>query len=766
MKDIIPLQCYVFHVLSIKMGIKNKISLTSANGAVGEANRYLEVRGGQYPVTTDSMSASVSVLANNNIYIEQDKGNLRVGTIWSNNGDVNVRVPDGAVTDALSGAKTDESTQQDLISEWVSLGLIDDGSDEAKTKIQQKNERLQAERNALIAERDYKGTPAARKAEINTELTNMDAEKTAKFSEFAEIRTHFVELKTAEEAKASPDAAKIEDYEKQIAKVDSQKTAYEANYNTLRNSLIAERDKPATTPERIAEINAQLAEMPTKYTPWNADMLLYALQDSIFHPDAGTEASKTDPNFYGKNINLQVKNTVGIRSDAVETYRLDYLYAKDASGKLLHVDALRSVSSADPGTVEWDNANKQVKVTSRVTVGLQQNKEGDNLGNLTVTGYNNGSVGDYVYMEGRKFLDNTKTNDVDLKVAAIKALGEVRLTSLGSILNGADAGKAAIITNNNLFLSAGEKDATEGFSLGSSATPLVIQAKGNTQLLATGDIYVKSLGNLNVLDVVAGRESYTNGGVISLTADRLEGNAGTGNIYGVYVAGQDVQGNIRSDGGKTITLNAAGSIGSWTDITKTIRFKNAADAVASDNCKISLIADKEIVVEGISTEMASGTKTADGKYQVNAGGKLVIGEMDSTTAKKARITVNGSVEFKGDNVDFGLNNNSEIDVYGAGKLKVNGQVKAENVLLSGATGVQLDGGKAIGTKVTLQAGVVPTLTAGVVALVNSTDIANADVTNLDSSAAYCWRSLRRNQNSTMWCNSRLCTILRMNSQLW
>ena len=714
----------------------DKISLTSANGAVGEANRYLEVRGGQYPVTTDSMSASVSVLANNNIYIEQDKGNLRVGTIWSNNGDVNVRVPDGAVTDALSGAKIVESTQQDLISKWVSLGLIDDGSDEAKTKIQQKNERLQAERNALIAERDYKGTPEARKAEINTELTNMDAEKTAKFSEFAEIRTHFVELKTAEEAKASPDAAKIEDYEKQIAKVDSQKTAYEANYNTLRNSLIAERDKPATTPERIAKINAQLAEMPTKYTPWNADMLLYALQDSIFNPDAGTEASKTDPNFYGKNINLQVKNTVGIRSDAVETYRLDYLYAKDASGKLLHVDALRSVSSADPGTVEWDNTNKQVKVTSRVTVGLQQNKEGDNLGNLTVTGYNNGSVGDYVYMEGRKFLDNTKTNDVDLKVAAIKALGEVRLTSLGSILNGADAGKAAIITNNNLFLSAGEKDATDGFSLGSSATPLVIQAKGNTQLLATGDIYVKSLGNLNVLDVVAGRESYTNGGVISLTADRLEGNAGTGNIYGVYVAGQDVQGNIRSDGGKTITLKAAGSIGSWTDITKTIRFENVADTVASANCGIFLTADKEIVAEGISTEMASGTKNAEGKYQVNAGGKLVIGKMESTTAKKARITVNGNVEFNDNSVDFGLNNNSEIDVYGAGKLKVNGQVKAENVLLSGATGVQLEGGNAIGTKVTLQAGVVPTLTAGVVALVNSTDIANADVTNLDSSTAY------------------------------
>ena len=52
----------------------------------------------------------------------------------------------------------------------------------------------------------------------------------------------------------------------------------------------------------------------------------------------------------------------------------------------------------------------------------------------------------------------------------------------------------------------------EGFSIGASRKFFAVQAAGNTQLLATGDIYLQSIGDLNVLDIVAGRSGNENGG--------------------------------------------------------------------------------------------------------------------------------------------------------------------------------------------------------------------------------------------------------------
>ncbi|MCQ2362759.1 MAG: leukotoxin LktA family filamentous adhesin [Acidaminococcaceae bacterium] len=620
----------------------DRIDLVSTNGGIGKAGKVLCINGGQVADTNNSMSASVNADAKNSIYMMQTIGTLRVGKIVSHEGDLVIEVPGGGIVDAqmfVESPDAEKTIKKDLISEWASIGLIDDGSVTAKEQIAMKNEQLARERYVLEWEREQKGT----------------------------------------------------------------------------------------TPERKAEIDRQLAEIPKEYTPWNADQLLYALQASIFNPEADVNASPKDPNLYGKSITLKVANNVGILSDDVKKISTVGLYDRDKRGNFIHLDDIRAISWADPGTTKYDKDKKEITIVNKIAIGVQH----QNGGSLTVTNSSNGNVANHVFLEGR----DVHSNDVqfrDIKVGEIKANGEVRLTSLGNLFTDYSAPEygPAIVTKGNLFLSVGDAADNNGFSIGSNAMPFLVQADGSVQLLATGDIYLKSLVNLNLLDVVAGRKGNENGGNIYLQAVEAAGDtngAYSGNIYGVYVGGQDIQGNIRSDGNKSITLKADGSIGFWGDEAKTVRIKNVDSA--TDNNKLTLSAGTNIVVEGVSTAPVTGEKqAAQGVFCVQK-----IQDLSENGRKLISITVNGTLLMAEDLI-LNHNNPETVIALKADKLKfAGGYINANTISLQSVTSLEEGKESAIvGKNVNLVAGVeLDKFTYGTTMLVDPKDLANSRVAQED-----------------------------------
>ena len=601
----------------------SRIDLTSNDGQIGKSDKSIVIKAGQQANATDTLSASVNARAYGDIYLTQSTGDLRVGTIWSDTGNLTIQVTEGGMVDALPYVERNGRDEDELVREWGQLGLIDDGTARAKAAIAEKTKDLQ----------------------------NLRA-----------------------------------DYQKRIAE---------------------ERN-----PTKKAELEAELAEIPEQYRVWNKDQLLYAIQDSIINPTAGVRPSSVNknPNLYGKNITLKVKNNAGLDDPTVQEINIRTLGDKNPDGSLKHLDELKALSQADAATVIWDETNGKATIEKKLAIGLNQTEGGT----LTVTNIDGGNVIKNVYVEGREFHNNEFANqNRDMIINAVKAEGNVRLTSLGALTDGNNG----IINARDLVLVVG--DATKApCSIGTESNSLNVNITGSLTATATGNICLEATNDLSIASVSAGtQQGY---GIIALKAG--------GDITGLYVADQGLQGYIRSETDNSISLIAGGSIGDWDDANKTVRIKNGT------NGELTLKATNEIVVEGVSTADASQQlDPVTGKYMQSAGGLLNIVVLESGD-KQAKITVNGGATFTDDSVDFGLNNDSELDIYGAGMLTVNGTVTANTIMFSGATGVQIMGGQITGNNVTLQTGIIPTLTYGTVADVNAGEVADADVTNYNNSS--------------------------------
>ena len=115
--------------------VSDRINLTSEHGSIygqkKEDGTYtaLKVYAGQQPIGLDTLDASINVIAKGNISLEQTAGDMRIGQIISQEGDVNLNVSQGSVVDALPYVSNDRGDADDLIDRWRSLGLIDGNSE-------------------------------------------------------------------------------------------------------------------------------------------------------------------------------------------------------------------------------------------------------------------------------------------------------------------------------------------------------------------------------------------------------------------------------------------------------------------------------------------------------------------------------------------------------------------------------------------------------------------------------------------------------------
>ena len=286
----------------------NRIDITSKTGSIGSDTQALIVNGGQNIVdVTDTLSASVNAQANKDIYLTQADGNMRIGRVYSDSGDIAITVANGDLIDALPvGEVVDRGNTAEMIQKWKDLGLIE-GDGTYQDKVAQD-----------IA--DYK-------AGIKEE-----------YALYQNAKAYY----DAHPKEAADDAS----YQQMLETY--------GKYNSADEYLAG---------SEAQEHIAKLADNGKQY--WNQDLLLYAISDAIINPDSGaTDNVVKDPNIKGNNITLNIDSgSAGLNSDNVTEVSL--------IGLANNIEQLKQLATADASNVIWDSEAGKATITEKLPIGVQ-----------------------------------------------------------------------------------------------------------------------------------------------------------------------------------------------------------------------------------------------------------------------------------------------------------------------------------------------------------------------------------------------------------
>lgn len=530
--------------------IKSKrIDLTSENGAITAS-----VKAGQEALNTDTLSASVNAQAKGDITLTQTEGDMRVGRIYSDNGDVTVNVPKGSVVDALPYGSFTTEDENYLIKQWTEMGILSGQDDETfQTK------------KALVAS------------------------GIAKYGQEEEYKD-------------------LNDFD--------------------------------------------------EYKGWSKEALLYTVSNGVLNPTSEsikTESTK-DPNIKANNININVSENAGITSGKVTTINAD-----DIGTTGTGLDNLKTLAQADASTVKWNADSNSFVITETLPIGVQTNTaEGKlNVSAMAADANKNGNV----YVEGRTQIDESiiDKGNTDLSISSIMANGNVSITSLGNILNGAGDGNVAITggSNKDVFISANGTIGTAENALTTSVDILQTISKDNTYIsqLANEDGTTKTLAIRSMSS--AGDIELSNVGDIVMKD--ATGTTGAADTY------------IQTEKGGNITLTSTeGSIGS---------------VETEDDGDVKTDEDGKPIVNGVRVLNQANGKTGKVIVNNNENNKNTVAiEGMSTDVTGATDAGTLNVEFA--NPDVVMDN---VALISHGALNVNSDITADkNIVLESGNGFDLN----------------------------------------------------------------------------
>ena len=663
--------------------IGKRIDLSSINGAIG-SNGTLQIKAGTEVVdATDSLSASINANAKGNINLTQTEGDMRVGQIKSEQGDVTINVTEGNVVDALpDGEIIDRGDTDALIQKWKDLGLISgEGSYTAKQKQdvdeykQQVTDEFKQYKDLDAYYQDNKLTDAEKAAyeSYKNAKASYDA-LTKEFKDYQNQSIYYTDDKNIPQEAGYKTKA---DYQKALEAYNTGKTAYAAlkdkcegsanaevyarskmsteSWNTYNAPKIGDKDMKATfgSYDSYQDLQARyngytnadaylqsdtaqkhISELTDASRSWTENQLLYAIQDSIINPssDSGDNISKA-PNLIGQSITINAaKGSVGLDSDTVTKIEL-----KGISDR---VDDLKKLVNASASTVKWDKNAGIATITPKNPLGMQLTSAN---GKLSVNATEN------VYITNRK-----DATDNPLNIDTIKTEGNVRLQSNNGIYN-LHNGEGAAISGKDLLLQAG----TGG--VGKADKLLTINNNGKVTATGTQGVYLEQVGD-NVLQIV----SVAAKGDIVLKAK--------GDIISADEEDTTAQGYINNESNNgTITIEAGGSAGS---AEHKLRIKNTDDNHTDKG--ISVTAGKDVYLQGISTTIAENAE-ANGTMFIN--GITAKGIVD--------VAANGNLNIKG-----AVNNNASgnVTMTAEKSIAVNAAITNAdaNIILSARNNVGLD----------------------------------------------------------------------------
>ena len=636
----------------------NRIDLVSANGAIGTDSQAIIVHGGQEIVdATDSLSASVNAQAEGNINLTQDSGDMRIGRVYSDSGNVTITVNSGDLVDALpTGETVDRGDTDELIQKWIDLGLVEgtgDYSKKVKQDIADYEKGVEDEFENYLAQKDYYESQTGSVTQEYKDAYNAYSEAKTQydalndsFNTWSKGKAYYTESKyvPVRENYKTDEAfntalAEYKDGKAAFDKLNEQFNGYDtfAEYseaNKVENTYSA-YFKPSVTitdeegnPQAVdlkaefdgyanyeslkatygsyesadaylagSEAQTHIAELSDSgKTYWDKDKLLYAISDTITNPDSGsTDNVVKDPNIKGNNITINVNGgSAGLNSEEITELKIE--------GIGDDIENLKLLASADASTVNWNDKTGIITINEKLPIGIQS------TGKVDVE--TNGNV----YLSGRT--DGEAENVLNIGNINAGTDGNIRLQGQDGIYNLSASDRAAI-TGKNLLIQAGQG------SIGTADVMMTTNLSGSMQAQASGGIYINQLGTNNlVLDSVgAGQDIVLKSAKdILMSTDMQSGSAVN---------------YIRSDNG-TISLEA-----------QNIGAKDNALRILDNGVVVNTDATGNIILEGVNGSGSTGELvlgTIEGaNLDVTSAGNVSIGK----DASEDEAAVEGSIEVNG-----------------------------------------------------------------------------------------------------------------------
>ena len=638
-----------------------RIDLISHTGNIGALNdegkivNALRVLGGSELYSSDTMASSVNAQANGDIVLTQTNGNMRLGTINSDNGDAILTVNNGSFVDAHPSENNDNSSAQEKIDRWLEAGLInsgDEADESSKAAAQAKQERMEGlkAKAAVLAEKsegkhtvkDYTDAAADLAAALSGDPTESETAKNLQDAKNTYINaykdtsaSHSKAIADAEANGATADeiAAINEDFKNRYnsiteAYLDAQAAVYGDGFNAEEQQLISS----------YAEVNVDESNYG-----WSKNQLLYAIQESVLNSEPGTVQTVDTPNVTANNITLTALNG-GIGIDGAAQFI--------SNDELNNEENLKILAAAKAGDLTWgqnEDGIAGVTVRQQQAITVQVKEKG---GKVDVIGKEN------VYLAGVK--------DTQLNVNGIDTDGDIRLqgdagVNVDGTLSGVD-----------LTIAGGTGDIA-----GNDGGYVKTDVTGNVNANADGDIYIHHTGDLKLLAVATNKsanfkaddnilmytdpnteaQGYINASVVNLTATdgsigevdnavRILDNgavvnafAENGNIILAGVHGDESTGELvfgTIDGAMLdVTSISDVSLGRAEDDST-----EETEAVAS-----SITITSDATIEAVNVDLVKGTAdigtstTADNNFNLTAkGGSITQSSTHNITTDNVNVS--------------------------------------------------------------------------------------------------------------------------------
>ena len=653
--------------------------ITTASGTVLNGNRIdfttlgainAAIAPGQTLTSSDTMSASVNANAYGDITLTNRNGDMRIGHINSQTGDVSLTTS-GSFIDAVGDSKLSDS--EGKLQKWQELGLINSGDsaeDSAKSAAAAKNERVQAlEKQAQRLNAAKVDNYKAAAKEYNDELKK-ENDKLTGSKPLQEAKDAYI--------KASAEAAKLTDVDAQKQAITNARNAY---MKALREDSVF-ADKGYSDAELQWIINYAEVENSTAYG-WSKNELLYAIQKGVLKTKPGQVVTVGKANVQGKNISLSAGKNIGIDGEATNI-------AYSEMGKL---DNLKLLAQAKAGDLTWNDADSRIEVRQQrqITVKLADGGKLNLQANTSKT-ENTGNV----YLAGVKdtMLDisgtiNT-TQDVKLLSDNGIRMNEGNIVAKNLIIQGGngDVGsKDAFIKTNISGNLEANTDTCYGVYLHQTAVGNKPAQVLTIQNAATGTLVLKADNGMQMTTEAGKNTGYLNANSINLQA--ANGNIGKADD-GIRILENSAVINAKADNG-SVYLQGAGTKDAGLVVDSITAKGNAKLNLdgdvnfGNDIGNGSISAGVDVTVNGNNVNLNAGTVTAGGVSNITAGKDVNVTTSSITSSGAGNITAGGDVNLNAGTVKAGgaSNINADNDVKvttgsitsdGAGKITAGNDV--------------------------------------------------------------------------------------------
>lgn len=604
------------------------ITLQSYTGTIGAADSRLLIDGG---------TTATNAYANGGIYLSEATGNMYLGEIVAENGDVVLEVKDkdsnAGFVDAIENNSNGNKDDDNRVAEWKKLGLLG-GTDEDDTINSWENQIANLEQTASNGSMFMKDGTSVEDAQKQGALLVQKGQDFASAMQQNSDDVYDAKQNLNEKqgalndiiAKLNEGKASNEEYKNALTEYNKAYDNYGqtvSDYNQAREKFIAASGF-ANNEQAVAWLNNYEAidNAEKDNYGWTQQQLLYAVQDTVINPEAGSVSDVKTANVTGNSItfisdtgNLGVVDT---QETTIGTGELTNMFTKNGTLTADEQSKLDKLASARAGDVTWGKDEITIKRTTPVSVKL--NSDG---GTVTVkTSDNKTPTADNIYLLAKDSVLNANEFAAnDLRLSGQQGINVNKVTGDKIILEGGSGNIGAL----DKTLQAVQVALNEGGFISANAA-------GNVALQQADD---------NNVYFTLGSVAGTN---VNITAN--------GNI----VSKADDIGYINAS--DTINLVSTGG-GIGTD-KEGLRIKNSGAVVNTD---VQDAVNIEAVQNG--TLILGTIDQTKGGVTVESEGTIMLGrENDAATTEDESVT--GSIDAKGD-----VTLHAENDIIISGKLHVN-----------------------------------------------------------------------------------------------